>query len=74
MTRHVQHKFTTWVSQKALNFFFVGHTAYCGEQKLAPRRAKCVENMGDHYVAKRSYCTDSNDVAVGLKAPSLTAQ
>lgn len=30
--------------------------------------------MGDDYVAKRSYCTDSNDVAVGLKTPLLTAR
>jgi len=34
----------------------------------------CVENKDDDYVSKRSYCTDSNDVAVGLKAPLLTAR
>ena len=77
MTRHVQHKFTTWVSQKGSRLFlfsYVGHTAYCGEQKLVSWRTKCVENMGDDYVTERNYCTDPNDVAVGLKAPLPTAR
>ena len=38
------------------------------------RWTKCVENMGDDYVGKRNYCTDSNDVAAGLNLPLLTAR
>ena len=48
-------------------FSYVGHTAYCGVQKLVSRRTKCVENKGNDYAAKRSYCSDSSDVAGGSK-------
>ena len=59
-------------SESIHNFFF--NFLMLVIQLIVVYKNLCVENKDDDYVAIRSYCTDSNDVAVGLKAPLLTAR